>query len=215
MKKFTVLFTIAVLVGITCVIAFSHHENKNRSDSTMMLEINAIYGPIYNPPTFTDISRTGTDGDGPLYSTADAWSGYTDDGYNSTREVHNTEAFAFPEGAEGALNRILATDRYFEDNLVLEDPGDFLSDAVGFITRENFRIYRAKSYLKKLAVSAYAYVSCSAKGIQYKTAYTLYAEVPSIDFQDPNVRRFHSETPRKGAFHHSVFRWGNVDGVAL
>ena len=47
MKKFTVLFSIAVLFGITCVITFSHHEKKNRYDSTMQLVISSTYDPAY------------------------------------------------------------------------------------------------------------------------------------------------------------------------
>ena len=178
MKKFTVLFTIAVLVGITYVIAFSHHENKNRSESSMTLLINT-YDPFYTSATFESIDRAGTDGDGPLYSTASTWSGLSDDGYTWT-------------------------DFYGTDK---DNPPSVSEDHRRW--SENSGRWQYKDYDKRFAVSSYAYVSCSAKGIQYKTTYTLYAEVHS-DFQFPNVWRIHPPEPRKGSFADFAFRWGDV-----
>ena len=135
---------------------------------------------------------------------------YTDDGYDRTTGLNNTEAFAYPAGAEGALNEILDAGHYFENNLVLEDAEGTLTDVVGFLANEDFKIYRAKTYNRKFAVSAYAYISCSTDNDDYETRYDLYAEVPA-GFQFPNVRDPDTQT-EEGAFSDSEFRNGDAGG---
>lgn len=75
---------------------------------------------------------------------------------------------------------------------------------------EDNGIWQYKDYDERITVSSYATVSCTAKGVQYKTSYTLYAEVHS-DAIFPHVRRKHPPTPRKGAFSDYVIRWGDID----
>lgn len=138
MRKFRTLFIIVILVGIFCVIAFSHHGPKNRSQSTAMLEINAYYGSIYNPPTILSEDGTGVDGDGPLYSTASTWKGYTDDGYSDTREVVGGGNFIYPDDTERALNLLLDSGRYFEDNLKIANPNELEDVILDIISGEDF-----------------------------------------------------------------------------
>ena len=135
---------------------------------------------------------------------------YTDDGYDRTTGLNNTEAFAYPAGAEGALNEILDAGHYFENNLVLEDAEGTLTDVVGFLANEDFKIYRAKTYNRKFAVSADAYVSCWTDNANYKTEYNLYAQVPA-GFQYPNYRKIGPIT-KYGSFSRSTSRSGDKDG---
>lgn len=70
MKKFTVLFTVTLLIGITSIIAFSHHEKKNRYSDNMVLMISSTYDRAYltSSVIFESVIRVGTDGEGPLHS---------------------------------------------------------------------------------------------------------------------------------------------------
>ncbi len=176
MKKVVVFLTIAIFIGMIAYVAYS---NSNRRSSWVYLDINSTYGSAYNPPTFRAKGCFGSDSEGPLYSSGDSSVSYTDDGYDRTTGLNNTEAFAYPAGAEGALNEILDAGHYFENNLVLEDAEGTLTDVVGFLANEDFKIYRAKTYNRKFAVSADAYVSCWTDNANYKTEYNLYAQVPA------------------------------------
>ena len=65
---------------------------------------------------------------------------------------------------------------------------------------------------KKFAVSAYAYVSCSAKGLQYQTEYDFLVELPSENFNIPHKREISSPNPRYGTFYDAIYLEGAVDG---
>ncbi len=182
MKKLTFLFSIAILFSITCVIAVSHHEKKNRYDDRMQLVISITYDPYYlvSSLIFESVDRTGTDAEGPLYSTASTWSGLCDGGYSwyttSIYTDYNNPPSCWPE------NR-----RWTDNSLAWE----------------------TKDYDERFAVSSYAYVSCNTDYNRYKTTYDLYAEVHS-DFTWPNIRHVHPPHPRKGYFSDSVYRWGDT-----
>ena len=216
MKKFTVLLTIIVLVGFICFLAASHHGHKNRVDSYAMMEFNASYGSIYYLPTFLSIDGTGSDSDGPLFSTASTWKGYTDDGYSDTTEIHvqgvGRAFFSYPDDKEAALDVLLDTGKYFENNLVIENPGDLEDIILSILSRENIREYRYKNYDKFVAASAYAYVSCNAKGHNYETTYDFEVELPSKTYNDPHKRSVSSPNARIGAFSDNLFLEGTEPG---
>lgn len=209
MKKVVVFLTIAIFVGMIAFVAYSNSDT-NRRASWAYLDVNSAYGSAYNPPTFTEKGCFGSDSDGPLYSSGDSTVSYTDDGYNSTGQIGGTEAFAYPAGAEWALNEILDAGSYFENNLVLEDAEGVLSDVIGFLAGEDFKIYKAKTYNKKFAVSANAYVSCWTDNDNYETKYDLRAEVPA-GFQYPNVRNPDTQT-EEGSFSDYEDRSGSKNG---
>ena len=72
MKKMTAFFTIALLVCIAIFVAFASNQNRYASYSFLVLE-----GPDDDfPGEYSDEDNTGTDGEGPLYSTASSWFGY-------------------------------------------------------------------------------------------------------------------------------------------
>ena len=92
----------------------------NRDTSQVMYEINATYGSAYNPPTVLSVDGMGTDDDGPLYSTASTWKGYTDDGWKSDETIETCPYVSHPDDTPKQLKEILETDnRYFENNLEL------------------------------------------------------------------------------------------------
>lgn len=221
MKKFTVLFTIIVLVGFICFFSVSHHEHKNRDDSYANMEINAYYGPIYGLPTFLSIDCVGSDSDGPLFSTASTWKGFTDDGYNGTEEIQIPDVgaahFIYPDDKEEMLDILLDTGKYFENNLKIENPGDAediaLSILAGTIfTPEDIREYRYKNYDRFVAAHAYAYIRCDAKGHNYETTYDFEVELPSERFNDPHKRSVSFPNVRKGAFSDNLFLEGTEPG---
>ena len=177
MKKLIVFLSIAILIGMTAFVAIS----SNRDSSYAYLTVNSTYGPGYNPPTFTDKGCSGTDGDGPLYSTADSWVGYTDDGYTGEWVDGGKDKNILPTFSEDTRAWILFGQRWV-----------------------------IKELIKKFAVSAYAYISCSSTNANYETDYDLYAAVPA-GFQYPNVRAPDTET-KYGSFSDSVFRNGSKDG---
>ena len=183
MKKFTVLL-IGTLFSITCMIAFSHHEKKNRYSDNMVLVISYTYDRAYltSSVIFESVGRTGTDGEWPLYSRADTWSELSDGGYewvDSTRTNKN-------------------------------DPPPFLPENRRWIVKSNNSgVWQYKDYDERITVSSYASVSCYTDYARYKTTYDLYAEVHR-DFQWPNVRHVHPPFPRKGSFYDYVLRWGDT-----
>ena len=78
MKKMTAFFTSALLVCIAIFAAFA--SNQNRYASYSYLKVAQPSDDI--PFALSDEGNTGTDGEGPLYSTASSWFGYyrNDDG---------------------------------------------------------------------------------------------------------------------------------------
>ena len=75
MKRITVFFTSALLVCIATFVVFAFTTNHNRDVSYASLAVaqppdNALIGGI------SDKDGTGTDSEGPLWSTASAWFGF-------------------------------------------------------------------------------------------------------------------------------------------
>ncbi len=80
MKKITAFFTIALLVCITIFAAFAN-INRDASYSYLTRE-----GPDDDfPGQYSDQSNTGTDSQGPLYSTGSSWFGYFRDADGNLR----------------------------------------------------------------------------------------------------------------------------------
>ena len=71
MKKMTTFFTIVLLVCIATFVAFASNQNRDVSDSYLVVDVNDDF-----PGKYSDEDNTGTDSEGPLYSTASSWSGY-------------------------------------------------------------------------------------------------------------------------------------------
>ncbi len=205
MKKLVVfLIIISIFVSLTVFVAFA--TNFNRYSSYVMKEINSSYGPFYRLPTILSIDRTGSDYEGPFYSTASTWEGYTDDGYDGD---FSNGSFAFPEGIQEALTHALSSGQYFMENLAFDT---WWSD----YHNERLCTYGAKDYIKKFVVSAYAYLSCSTSYERYKTTVKkLRVKVPAwLTIFDPvgssNERDPH-EHVRVGSFSISEFVAGEVN----
>ena len=145
MKILKAFFTIAILVCIATFVVFASNQNRDASYYLTVLQ-----STIHEDLTAGDISdqdNTGTDSEGPLYSTGSSWSGY-----------------------------------------YLNEDGEF-----------------------KYGASGYGYVSCNTDNENYKTTYTLYAEVPA-GLQHPYFRNPQT-LPMLGSFSKSVFVWGEADGM--
>ena len=72
MKKLTAFFTIAILVCIATFVVFASNQNRDVSHCFLIRE-----GPNDDfPGDYSDEDNTGTDSEGPLYSTASSWFGY-------------------------------------------------------------------------------------------------------------------------------------------
>ncbi len=74
-RFFILSILIVVLLGATAYYGFC----LNRYLSYMELTLNTTYGSRYNPPAFTDSSKSGTDTDFPLFAMTHTSVGYTDD----------------------------------------------------------------------------------------------------------------------------------------
>ncbi len=73
MKKMTAFVTIALLVCITIFVAFAANQNQNRYASYCFLTVDV--DDVF-PGPYSDEASTGTDGEGPLWSTGSSWTGY-------------------------------------------------------------------------------------------------------------------------------------------
>ena len=71
MKKMTAFFTIALLVCIATFVAFASNQNRDASYCFLTRE-----APDDFPGQYSDEDNTGTDSEGPLYSTGSSWFGY-------------------------------------------------------------------------------------------------------------------------------------------
>ena len=71
MKKMTAFFTIALLVCIAICVAFAANQNRDVSHCFLIKDVDDDF-----PGDFSDEDCTGTDSEGPLYSTGSAWTGY-------------------------------------------------------------------------------------------------------------------------------------------
>lgn len=72
MKKMTTFFTIALLVCIAIFVAFAANQNRDVSRCFLV-----VANPDDNlPHEYSDVDCTGTDSEGPLWSTGSSWSGY-------------------------------------------------------------------------------------------------------------------------------------------
>ena len=69
MKKMTAFFTIALLVCIAICVAFAANQNRDVSHCFLIVDNDF-------PAGFSDEDCTGTDSEGPLWSTGSSWSGY-------------------------------------------------------------------------------------------------------------------------------------------
>lgn len=208
MKKLLILSTILLIIGVTVFVVYAY----NRDTSMAMYEISTTYGSHYNSPDLLSLDRTGTDGDGPLYTTAHTWEGFTDDGYENTNDIWidgGSAYFSFPVDTQSALDGLLDNGRFFEDNLVIEDPNDFEDLALQILTGGEIREYRSKNYDKKFAVSAWAYMSCGESYEKYETTYTLKVSVPE-GFHIPHKRN--PTGTEHGSFSDSEFMHGAKDG---
>ncbi|MDE0482653.1 MAG: hypothetical protein OXI67_08765 [Candidatus Poribacteria bacterium] len=156
-------------------------SNQNRDSSSALLEVNSTYGPGYNPPTFTNKMCSGSDSEGPLWSWADSGVSYTDDGYTGEWTHGGSDKNILPTFSEDTRAWIIVGQRW-----------------------------TIKELIKKFAVSAYAYVSCSSDNHNYETKYNLRAEVPA-GFQYPNVRNPDTQT-EEGAFSDYEDRSGSKNG---
>ncbi len=196
MKKVTLLLTITIFVCMTGFLAYS----KNNSSSYASFTVNSYYGSKYNPPAITDKSGSGTDYEGPLYSTADTWVGYSDNGSTGLeawppKEVTDRSKPPFPDW--------LRNRGVFESNANWDVWKNSAGKLVGHWDW-------AIDYHKIFAVSAYAYISCSSSNANYKTTYDLYAEVPSGFHIEP-IRDPDTQT-EYGSFSDNEFRDGSVGG---
>lgn len=77
----------------------------------------------------------------------------------------------------------------------------------------SFSYYRNNEGELKAAAWGYASVSCSTNNENYRTTYTLYAEVPS-ELEDLNVRNPEVQ-PKKGSFSDSTHASGDGNGNIL
>lgn len=197
MKKVTLLLTIAIFVYMTGFLAYS----KNNSCSYATFTINSYYGPKYNPPGITDKSATGTDYEGPLYSTSDTWIGYSDNGWTegvTGGGLDYVDDYSTPPLPDWIRNKGI-----FESNAKWDVWKNKKGRLVGYWSW-------AGDYRKIFAASAYAYISCSSDNANYKTSYDLYAEVPSgfhiEPIRDPDTQIEY------GSFSDNEFRDGSIDG---
>ena len=71
MKKMTAFFSIALLVCIATFVAFASNINRDASYCFRTRE-----APDDFPGRYSDESNTGSDCEGPLYSTGSSWFGY-------------------------------------------------------------------------------------------------------------------------------------------
>ena len=71
MKKMTAFVTIALLVCITIFVAFAANQNRYASYCFLTVDVDDVF-----PGPYSDEASTGTDGEGPLWSTASSWTGY-------------------------------------------------------------------------------------------------------------------------------------------
>ena len=71
MKKMTAFFTIALLVCIAICVAFASNQNRDASYCFLSVDVDDDF-----PSDYSDEDCTGTDSEGPLYSTGSAWTGY-------------------------------------------------------------------------------------------------------------------------------------------
>ena len=199
MKKLLILSILLVLIGSGVFVVYAY----NRDTSIAMYEINTTYGSKYNPPELIALDQTGTDGDGPLYTTAHAWQGFTDDGITirrSYREVVTDRKTPKPitnSGRQAGGWGLLPHEIDYE---VYKDRD---GDLIGYWTWP-------KDYKKKFAMTAWAYVSCGESYKQYKTKYKLEVSVPE-GFHVPNKRNPPEQT-EYGAFHDQEYIPGVKDG---
>lgn len=193
MKRLTVFFTIAILVCIATFVAFA--SNQNRDSSWAYLEVNTTYGSAYNPPTYTDKGCSGSDSEGPLWSTADSWVGYTDNGYTWKPIGNITWDYRYkPSG-------------FFDHELqfvIIEHTG---KKHLGKVWKGQWHY---KNYDKIFGASAYSYISCNTSNDKYETSYNLYAEIPK-GFDFPNIRNPDIQK-EFGSFSDSEYRGGSVSG---
>lgn len=208
MKKFMILSTIILIIGIASIIAFSDPPTEklevpkyNRTSSYAIMTINAKYGSHYNPPTVLKIDGTGIDIESPLYSSAWIEKEYTDDGYDDGRTLR-ASYHDYPLGNKKAHDAIIAKGEFLGHDLKLITYQDHFDNPMG--------VYVWKDHKKKFAVEAYAWVSCMESYERYRTIYQFYAEVPP-DFQTPNVR---NPPPKEefGSFSDIIDRQGKVNG---
>ena len=80
MKKMTAFFSIALLVCIATFVAFASNQNRDASYCFRTRE-----APDDFPGLYSDESNTGTDSEGPLYSTGSSWFGYFRDDNEALR----------------------------------------------------------------------------------------------------------------------------------
>ena len=72
MKKLTAFFTIAILVCIATLVVFASNQNRDVSHCFLIRE-----GPNDDfPGKYSEEDNTGTDSQGPLWSTASSWFSY-------------------------------------------------------------------------------------------------------------------------------------------
>lgn len=205
MKKLVVfLIIISIFVSLTVFVAFA--TNFNRSSSYVMKEINNTYGSAYGVPTILSIDRTGSDYEGPLYSTASTWEGYTDNGFNGLTRV----SVAFRNGLEALniLEGLLRGGTYFLNNLQFE--------TWQHPKRGAMAAWNRKDYIEKFSVDAYAYIGCYTGYKKYETMVNkLRVKVPAwLTIFDPvggsNERDPHP-FKRFGPFSKSEFVAGEVN----
>lgn len=197
-KKLIILLTIAIFVPLS---AFA--TNFNRSTSEVLKEINDRYGSFYNAPTILSIDSTGTDSDGPLYSTASTWQGFTDDGWDEGLDV----ADDWIENADFRLNELLNSGLYFRDNLLYKKYWDTVNNGWS-------GTWYRKNYIRKFAAQAYNCIFCYTDNARYKTTVSKqHVKVPAwLTIFDPiggsNERNPHTYT-RRGPFSKSEFVLAN------
>lgn len=74
MKKLTPFFTIAILVCITTFVVFASNQNRDASYSNLTVRQSTVH-EFATAGEISDEDNTGTDSEGPLWSTASSWSG--------------------------------------------------------------------------------------------------------------------------------------------
>ena len=72
MKRLTAFFTIAILICIATFVVFASNQNRLASYSYLRVRQTTIY-ENFNAGEISDEANTGTDSEGPLWSTASSW----------------------------------------------------------------------------------------------------------------------------------------------
>ncbi len=187
-RFFILSILITVLLSATAYYGFCQNRYLSYGELTLM---EPIYGSFYNPPTFSDLSMSGTDTDFPLFAMTHTSVGYTDDGF-VWKKI----------GKSGFKTNTPRPEGFLRNELV------WITTKKGLMGEQGQWYY--KKYNKIFCVSAYAYVSCNIADRDYVTTYNLHVKVPN-GFSNPSERKPES-LPEEGYFSMYELLDGDVEG---